>query len=467
MTALDPAGKAAPAAETRQATGPRSWRSRCGLALKIVQVRLRFILVLGAAFLIVGQWPTLRYAFDQAADWLTAAPPASQGVTGDTEFFCPMDPGVVSNWPTICPICNMDLVRRKRGTGDMLPEGVVARMQLSPYRIQLAGIQTSPVGFRRLVREIRLAGQLQRAADSDGEGLQSAAPHRAPPATFVLDAQISERDLRFLTVGRPVDVNVAAFPEGPSFVAEVAPRPAGATDSGLPVARLRIADERGVLQSGMFARAVVSIPLAEEEPYRSVAPRAAAGELLAVPDSAVVDTGSRKVVYVETMPGMFDGVEVFLGPRCGDDYPVLRGLEAGWKVATVGAFLIDAETRLNPSLAAGYFGAAHGRVAPATGAPPAPANSSGRSPATSPATPPAAASLSEPRRKPAAPSLSPADAKLAAQQKTCPVTGLALDAMGGPVAVAVGGRKVFLCCRGCEAKLLKDPAKYLQSQSQP
>jgi len=55
------------------------------------------------------------------------------------------------------------------------------------------------------------------------------------------------------------------------------------------------------------------------------------------------------------MPGTFDGVEVVLGPRCGDWYPVVKGLEAGQRVAVSGAFLLDAETRLNPSLASSYF----------------------------------------------------------------------------------------------------------------
>ena len=40
---------------------------------------------------------------------------------------------------------------------------------------------------------------------------------------------------------------------------------------------------------------------------------APAGQVLTVPTSAVVDAGARKVVFVETMPGMFDGVEVLLG----------------------------------------------------------------------------------------------------------------------------------------------------------
>jgi hypothetical protein len=85
-----------------------------------------------------------------------------------------------------------------------------------------------------------------------------------------------------------------------------------------------------------------------------------AGQVLAVPRSAVIDGGAKKVVFIESMPGMFDGVEVVLGPRCGDFYPVVRGLEAGQKVAVAGAFLLDAETRLNPSLASAYFGAGRG-----------------------------------------------------------------------------------------------------------
>ena len=54
-----------------------------------------------------------------------------------------------------------------------------------------------------------------------------------------------------------------------------------------------------------------------------------AGQVLAVPRSAVIDGGAKKVVFIESMPGMFDGVEVVLGPRCGEFYPVVRGLEAG------------------------------------------------------------------------------------------------------------------------------------------
>lgn len=73
-------------------------------------------------------------------------------------------------------------------------------------------------------------------------------------------------------------------------------------------------------------------------------------EILSIPESAVIDTGTRKIVYVEADPGVFEGREVVLGPRTGGQFPVLEGLAVGERVATTGAFLIDAESRINPGV---------------------------------------------------------------------------------------------------------------------
>lgn len=78
--------------------------------------------------------------------------------------------------------------------------------------------------------------------------------------------------------------------------------------------------------------------------------------VLSLPESAVIDTGTRKVVYVESQPGVFEGREVVLGPLAEGRYSVLEGLAPGERVAAAGAFLIDAETRLNPAAGATYFG---------------------------------------------------------------------------------------------------------------
>ncbi len=48
-----------------------------------------------------------------------------------------------------------------------------------------------------------------------------------------------------------------------------------------------------------------------------------------------------------------------------------------------------------------------------------------------------------------------------ARQRVCPVTGAALDSMGGPVKVLVGGQPLYLCCKGCLGKVQSDPEAYL------
>ena len=46
-------------------------------------------------------------------------------------------------------------------------------------------------------------------------------------------------------------------------------------------------------------------------------------------------------------------------------------------------------------------------------------------------------------------------------QKTCPVTGEELGSMGPAIPVTVQGQTVYVCCRGCVAKLQRDPNAYL------
>jgi Cu(I)/Ag(I) efflux system membrane fusion protein len=93
-------------------------------------------------------------------------------------------------------------------------------------------------------------------------------------------------------------------------------------------------------------------PKLKAEPARYLARQTSPppDEVLSVPESAVIDTGTHKVVYIESAPGVFDARQVVLGPRIGDRFPVLEGLAPGENVATDGTFLIDAESRLNPGI---------------------------------------------------------------------------------------------------------------------
>src|SRR5262249_15752835 len=135
-------------------TGAHRLRS----ALDMVEVRLRLPIVLILAAIVVGQWDLIRNYWSRLTRVIHPESIALQAVSSDTEYFCPMDPGVISDWPTKCGVCNMSLVRRKRGEAVAMPDGVVARMQLSPNRIQLAGIQTAPASFRALALEYESTG---------------------------------------------------------------------------------------------------------------------------------------------------------------------------------------------------------------------------------------------------------------------------------------------------------------------
>lgn len=78
----------------------------------------------------------------------------------------------------------------------------------------------------------------------------------------------------------------------------------------------------------------------------------AAEKILVVPASAVLDSGKRKIVYLELERGVFQGREVKLGPRAEDFYPVISGLSVGDRVAVRGNFLLDSQAQINgvPSL---------------------------------------------------------------------------------------------------------------------
>jgi len=79
--------------------------------------------------------------------------------------------------------------------------------------------------------------------------------------------------------------------------------------------------------------------------------------ILAVPRGAVMQTGERALIYVETAPANYRGVEVTIGPLAHDEsggefYPILSGIEGGERVVTRGNFAIDSQMQLagKPSL---------------------------------------------------------------------------------------------------------------------
>ncbi|MDB5387170.1 MAG: putative Co/Zn/Cd efflux system rane fusion protein, partial [Planctomycetaceae bacterium] len=119
--------------------------------------RLRFVAVLVVIGAVITQWDTLVSYYEK----YTRPTGDAVAVAGDTEFFCPMHPSVVrDNGKDKCPICFMPLSKRKKGeTSDAaLPAGVVSRVQLTPYRVVLAGVRTWQVDYVPLSKQIAAVG---------------------------------------------------------------------------------------------------------------------------------------------------------------------------------------------------------------------------------------------------------------------------------------------------------------------
>ena len=82
----------------------------------------------------------------------------------------------------------------------------------------------------------------------------------------------------------------------------------------------------------------------------------AAAESLVVPRSAVLDTGTRKIVYVAKPDGVFEAREVALGTPSDDLFPVTSGLARGDKVVLSGNFLLDSQAHLSSGVSGLYGG---------------------------------------------------------------------------------------------------------------
>jgi Cu(I)/Ag(I) efflux system membrane fusion protein len=75
--------------------------------------------------------------------------------------------------------------------------------------------------------------------------------------------------------------------------------------------------------------------------------RADAGRGLALPAGAVIDTGVRKIVFVDLGEGRIEPREVTLGREADGYDEVLSGVREGEKVVTAANFLIDSESKLH------------------------------------------------------------------------------------------------------------------------
>jgi RND family efflux transporter MFP subunit len=87
--------------------------------------------------------------------------------------------------------------------------------------------------------------------------------------------------------------------------------------------------------------------------------QSALGRQLVVPASAVFQTGTRQLVFVDHGNGRLEPKDVVLGPRVGDDFVVLKGLKVRQQIVTSANFLLDSESQLQAAAGAGNAAQQH------------------------------------------------------------------------------------------------------------
>ncbi|MBB5318182.1 efflux RND transporter periplasmic adaptor subunit [Tunturibacter empetritectus] len=153
-----------------------------------------------------------------------------------------------------------------------------------------------------------------------------------------VNAQIFQDDIGRLKQGDAASITVDSYP-GRTFtgqIEEILPQVDMATRTVR--VRLAIANPGLKLKPGMFVNVEVKSSL---------------GRQLVVPASAVFESGTRQIVFLNHGNGNLEPKEIAVGLRVGDNFVVLRGLGANQSIVTSANFLIDSESQLQA--AAGSF----------------------------------------------------------------------------------------------------------------
>jgi Cu(I)/Ag(I) efflux system membrane fusion protein len=145
-------------------------------------------------------------------------------------------------------------------------------------------------------------------------------------------ADIYESDLPAIRVGTAARV-VAGGRTVNGRVAFIGPSVAAQTRTAS--VRIDIDNRSGVLKPDMFAEVILETPDATA---------------LAVPDSAVMNTGSRSIAFVALPNGSFDPREVTTGAKADGFYAIRSGLQPGERVVVDANFLVDSESRLKSAM---------------------------------------------------------------------------------------------------------------------
>jgi Cu(I)/Ag(I) efflux system membrane fusion protein len=295
-----------------------------------------------------------------------AMKPVSKGEKEIMYWTCPMHPQVKEKGPGQCPICNMDLVPVYKKEGN--------RLGIDPAKGKLLGLSSEAARITTISKTIRLPARvaydndlylsqqeyllslnnpggkadileaskfrltLLGYTDADIKELEKQAkPDKAlliPGEKAWLFVDVYENDLQSVKPGKEVTAVTDTFPSVKFRGKVMFVEPALNPETRAAKARIMVDNTDKLLKLEMFA---------------SIEIKTSQGPLLAVPKTAVIDTGIRKVAYIDYANGEYEPRDIKTG-FAGDDYVEIKeGLKKGDLVVTNGNFMLDSESQLRGS----------------------------------------------------------------------------------------------------------------------
>lgn len=243
-------------------------------------------------------------------------------------------------------------------------QGMAAIPETSLRRLELLGVPAEEIA--RLKRGGEPRRSLSYSAPASGVILEKMAVEGArfmPGEALFKIADLSrvwlmvdlpEQSLQMAKVGAPVAVTLDAYP-GERFEGRVDfIYPTLNSETRTAQVRVVLANRNNRLKPGLYARAELT--------HSGISG-------IAVPDSAVIDSGKRKVVLVALGEGLYEPREVKTGERGNGYIFILEGLAAGEQVVVSANFLIDAESNLKAALGGLGGNKQGGNAAPAQSVP--------------------------------------------------------------------------------------------------
>jgi len=305
-----------------------------------------------------------------------------------------------------CPVCGMPLKKLSKEEADGL-RGVISKVEIKGEQARLAGVRTEPAKKMRLFKEIRTVGKVAydpelaiaqeelistlkvldkmrersipeikertislvessrrklKLLGLSADEIKALESTREVETSLILPeekmwiyGEVYEYELSWVTPGAKVRVTTSSIP-GEEFQGVISSlNPVVDSKTRSVTFRAQVDNPDLKLMPEMYVDAVIMSFLSLDGEM----------EVVAIPKEAVLDTGMRKIVWVDKGNGEYEGKAVTIGPEAvamieGSEvkfYPVLKGVSEGEQVVTRANFLIDSQSQLTGTSASAYGGA--------------------------------------------------------------------------------------------------------------